>query len=418
MDESAFAELLIQEKVVRPETLRRVRDTQSLMNCSLETALLDVNAVSELKLLELMGRFHSARTVGPAELGSIDPEVARLISPRMARRFEVVPFRREGQKLSVAMLNPGDLLVEDELALLTGCMVTSFVALEVRLYEAMAELYKVDLPFQLMNIAKRLTAEPAEPAPTVTSQPAPTLPEVGLPQAEPSQAAASAEEAAPAQAPRRPLMPAELEISEEDLAQFPSLREQVEEAPEPAQPVVAPPPGPPRPAVALPSDPEQRLVVISTALQDAEMREDIGDSLLDYCAPFLKRRMLLVRRGETVVGWRGEGEGVDQTAVRAVSIPLDEPSIFVNLIGGVDFWLGPLPPMPRNIDLVLALGSGDPKDCIILPVPVRSKIVCFLYGDNLQEGVAGAPMAHMRRLVGKASLAFQVYLLKNKIRML
>ena len=49
---------------------------------------------------------------------------------------------------------------------------------------------------------------------------------------------------------------------------------------------------------------------------------------------------------------------------------------------------------------------------------MKSKIVCFLYGDNLDRGVAGAPMALLRRLIAKASLAFQVYLLKSKIRLM
>ena len=54
----------------------------------------------------------------------------------------------------------------------------------------------------------------------------------------------------------------------------------------------------------------------------------------------------------------------------------------------------------------------------MLPVILRSRVVCFLYGDNLDRGVAGAPIAELRRLVAKAGLAFQIYILKNKLRML
>jgi hypothetical protein len=34
----------------------------------------------------------------------------------------------------------------------------------------------------------------------------------------------------------------------------------------------------------------------------------------------------------------------------------------------------------------------------------------------VDDGVAGLPMADLRRLAAKASLAFQVYLMKSKIR--
>jgi hypothetical protein len=49
-------------------------------------------------------------------------------------------------------------------------------------------------------------------------------------------------------------------------------------------------------------------------------------------------------------------------------------------------------------------------------VVVRQKTVCFLYYDNADEGIGELPMADLRRLAAKASLAFQVYLLKSKIR--
>ena len=55
----------------------------------------------------------------------------------------------------MATLNPGDLMVEDELGLLTDCMIASFVALEVRLYEALARVYGVNPPIQIMSILKR-----------------------------------------------------------------------------------------------------------------------------------------------------------------------------------------------------------------------------------------------------------------------
>ena len=36
--------------------------------------------------------------------------------------------------------------------------------------------------------------------------------------------------------------------------------------------------------------------------------------------------------------------------------------------------------------------------------------------DNVEDSVTGLPISHLRRLVAKASLAFQVYILKSKIR--
>ena len=78
--------------------------------------------------------------------------------------------------------------------------------------------------------------------------------------------------------------------------------------------------------------------------------------------------------------------------------------------------IGPLPEMPNNMDLVAGLAGDPPKDCFIVPMTVREKTVCFLYLDNAEDGVGGLQMADLRRLAAKAGLAFQVYLIKSKIR--
>ena len=85
---------------------------------------------------------------------------------------------------------------------------------------------------------------------------------------------------------------------------------------------------------------------------------------------------------------------------------------------GIEFWLGPLPKMPCNMELVTGLGEDAPKDCFILPITVREKAVCFLYLDNGEEGVGGLPTVDLRRLAAKAGVAFQVYIMKGKIRAL
>jgi hypothetical protein len=151
-------------------------------------------------------------------------------------------------------------------------------------------------------------------------------------------------------------------------------------------------------------------------LQDAEIRDEIGDVLLGFSGDYFERRALLIARKEKIVGWRGEGEGIDSERLRALEIESHLPSIFLGLREAGQFWLGPLPPLPANRALIEACGGAAPKDCLVLPVALRGKIVCYLYLDNRGGGVSGAPLGAFRRLVGKAGLAFEVYLLKNKIR--
>ncbi|MCW8985691.1 MAG: hypothetical protein OQK55_10135 [Thermoanaerobaculales bacterium] len=408
MSDTAFGEWLVKQKLLRPDGLRRAmaiyRDTQS----RLDTVILDLGLMGESNLLDALGRFHKTRTVSRAEFSAAEA-AAKMLSPRVAFRMQAVPFRVEGKTLSVATLNPGDLLVEDELALITGCMVASYVTLEMRLYEALNHLYGIPLSAQYTSLITRFDGEGADARGPVVA-----MPRVRLSKAE--QEAAQERTWRPKEHTKRPaIRDEELEVSAEDLDLFPSLRtgEGEGSVETPAPPVLrelVPP--------AADLEPEERLAATAETLQHAEMRDDIADAVLGFCAPLFRRRLMLVVRKGTVMGWRGEGDGIDQEKLRRISIPLADPSVFVGLTQGTEFWLGPIPEMPRNMDFVAGLGGTAPKDCFILPVTVREKTVCFLYCDNVEDGVGGLPMADLRRLTAKAGLAFQVYIMKSKIRTL
>jgi len=421
IDARGFVSYLVSQGLLRKDAARDALSMHEGSGARIDTVLLDLGLIAEPTLLSALGRYTSARTVTHADLASAGPDLTRLISPRVAARFGVVPVRQEGGTLVVAALNPGDLFVEDELSVMTGLLVSSRIALEVRVAEALARLYKVPLRPQLTAVSRRLgSRSPAEAE--SSSRTAPVDASVAA-APEPPTPAPTTPSAPPAPATSRPERSDELVMSDEDLAQFPSLGTTPGAAPDlagneagtdPADEHVA------RVTLRLPEggDPEDRLAAASVALLAAEMRDDIADVLLGFCAPYLRRRMVLVVRQETVVGWRGEGDGVGDQAVREIAIPLAEPSVFVGLSQGQSFWLGSLPPMARNREIGVAMGSDPYGGCVILPVTVRSKVVCFLYGDNGDEPIGNPPMAELRRLVAKAGLAFQVYLLKSKIRTL
>ncbi len=74
--------------------------------------------------------------------------------------------------------------------------------------------------------------------------------------------------------------------------------------------------------------------------------------------------------------------------------------------------------MARNQELTIALGDPSPVACLILPIKVRGKIVAFFYGDTGDRPLGTIPMADFKRLMAKTDIAFQVYLLKGKIRVM
>jgi hypothetical protein len=425
-----FLRFLIADGLVPQRRSAEVLETVSLAGVRPDTAVLDLGLASEGRVLDRLGRWSRSRTVSGTELSAVSPELIHLVPPRMATRFGIIPFARDGKTLKVAAMNPGDLLIQDELGVLTGCLVVSYAALEVRIQEALARYYGAQRTPQMVALARRLST-PQSTADHASATEYETVATKDSPSTPPPPLVPSAGARPPARA--EVVRPSELEISDEDLELFPSLRVKGEDDTQesavlaPSEPAVAP--GSEPAAESAPTgwldahvepeaDDDLRLLQAASMLQNAEMRDDIADALLHFCGPLFKRRMLLTIQRESVVGWRGEGEGVDVTAVRAVAVPRDEPSVFKVLLSGTEMWRGPLPPMPRNQEIILSLGDPAPADCLVLPIRVRSKTVAFLYGDALDGPLGAVPVATLKRLLAKTDLAFQVYLLKNKIRTL
>jgi hypothetical protein len=426
MNARAFAEYLVSEGVIQTSKVRAVLEASAASGHRVDTAVLDLGLASEITLLDRLGHFSRSRVVSGAELLATPTEVASLLTPRVACRFGVVPFRRDGKTLHVAARDPGDLLIQDELGLMTGCMIVTYAVLEVRLAEALSRFYSADRSTAMAGLALRLSGKAPLPEAHPRAHHEPHAAPAASRPTPPSVAERHRERAVTRLSSQTP---AELDLSPEELAMFPSLAgaeaspaadagagdavPDVVPAAEPAPPAGEEPPGTEEPPTL-----EVLQVRAAEALQNAEMRDDIGDALLEFTRPFLSRRLLLTIRGDMIVGWRGEGPGVEPAAVRAIAIPRSEPSVFLGLLQGAAFWLGPLPPMVRNQDLRIALGEPSPQSCLVLPVKVRGKIVAFVYGDRGAEAFGALPMVDLKRLLAKTDIAFQVYLLKAKIRTL
>ena len=388
-----------------------------------DTTILDFQLTSEELLLTKLGEFTRSHTCSAAELGTAGTETAALISPRVALRFGVVPFRRDGRTLDVAALDPEDYLIQDELRVLTGCMIRSHAVLEIRLRQALARFYGAELPVRQEALIRRFAGGTRKSGPPAAGPKCPT-PVLDAPAPVGNRGEDTLKSSEPAPSRVRRVTPSELEISEEELKLFPSLLAEQEIGQVGEELIPTPPPLPVAGENILNEDDdgdldvEIRLARAAEFLQSAEMRDDIGDAIFYFSRPYFARRMLLSIRKEKIVGWRGEGEGVDETAVRAIAIPREQPSAFVALMKGTPFWLGPLPPMTRNQELIFAMGPPEPSTCLILPIQVRGRTVAFFYGDPGSGKLPALPMAELKRLMAKADIAFQVYLFKGKIRML
>ena len=422
------------------------------------TALLEAG-VPEAAVAMALGAQHDVPPVTGAELEEIRQDVLRLVPLRTAQRLALLPFRREGRLLSLAMKDPKDLRALDEVSLATGLDVRAFVAAEARIDTALAKHYgaRVDPrhvgAIRLSAVRRRTedgeaskeqstaprkarptTLRIVHPPPFVTSPPPPPVsapapaprpaaPRGGDPSPAPARRSAARDRSDPWSStdPRLGAVLARPQESDivEDAIGIPA----VEAPPPPTPPDPAPPPPSPRPAprATAPAPPpdlvperpeptvEERL---ADALGDARSNDDVIEAVLAAASSYVRRAALFVVEGDHVAGWAARPE--PETDLREFRLSFSEASVFATLRDTEGFYVGTYMDLPSTVKVLRALGSDGLGTMAVVPVTLKGKTVLYIWGES--ESYTRPPsVPALKRLAALLATGLEVVRLKARL---
>jgi hypothetical protein len=158
--------------VISVATRDRVLEYQEWNHVSFGTALLEAGELSERLFLRALSVQFSVPGASSDDLESIPPDILALVKCRIAERHCVIPFRRVGRSLYVAMARPNDEPAIRSIVLLTGLTVVPHVAIAVRVALAIEKHYGVPAAAHFKALARILgetSAAAAWSAPVLTT---------------------------------------------------------------------------------------------------------------------------------------------------------------------------------------------------------------------------------------------------------
>jgi len=126
-DRKKLGDFLLEEGLITEEELINAFSRQQETRQSLGKVLVEEGYLGEDTLLEAMEKQLGLPRINLQNL-KVDPEVATSIPLEMTRRYQVIPVGREGNLLSLAMVDPQNLAALDEVERVTGCQVKPFIA--------------------------------------------------------------------------------------------------------------------------------------------------------------------------------------------------------------------------------------------------------------------------------------------------
>jgi type IV pilus assembly protein PilB len=124
-----LGDLLLENGVISKAQLEEALRVQRETGERLGRVLVSLGYVTERDILEVLEYQLGIVQVDLANL-SIDPLLMESIPERFIRRHKVVPIRREGHRLRVAMADPLNVVAIDDLRLITGCEIEPVLASE------------------------------------------------------------------------------------------------------------------------------------------------------------------------------------------------------------------------------------------------------------------------------------------------
>ena len=142
---------LVNEKAIAPADLPALLEKSRKTGESLLALLKRENLVNEEQVARAVAAAHHIEFVNLSP-EMIEPMVAHLISQEVASRHGLIPLRREGNRLMVAMSSPLDLRARDEVELKTGYCVVPAAATPPAVQQA------IHFHFDVTNVTKQAIA--------------------------------------------------------------------------------------------------------------------------------------------------------------------------------------------------------------------------------------------------------------------
>ena len=136
-----LGDLLIAEGLITKEQLQRALAEQRGSREKIGSVLIRLKLLSEDQLVGFLSRQYGIPSMTISQL-DIDPDILELVPGEMAKKYEVLPVKRTGNTLTLAMADPTNVFALDDIEFLTTLRVVPVVASQSAIQKAIERSYR------------------------------------------------------------------------------------------------------------------------------------------------------------------------------------------------------------------------------------------------------------------------------------
>ncbi len=150
---SNMGELLLREKIITADQLKSAIDYQKKNNLPLGTSLVSLGFISEEEVAQALSRQLGYPYID-LEQFEVFPEVISLLPAEVAKKYMVMPIHRIRSFLTLAMVDPTDLEVIEDIRFRTGLSIQPVIASETGVMGAFNKYYGTSDSLRVKQIAQ------------------------------------------------------------------------------------------------------------------------------------------------------------------------------------------------------------------------------------------------------------------------
>ena len=152
-----LGKLLIDEQLITGRQLEKAASQSERTGEPLQKVLISLGFVTEKDVVEAMGRQLGVRFVD-LDTMQLDPELARLIPEHLAQRYKVIPVGQLDNRLTLAMVDPLNVIALDDIRLITGFDIDPVIATEDSITKALNGQFGVTAIAEVEGTVKDISA--------------------------------------------------------------------------------------------------------------------------------------------------------------------------------------------------------------------------------------------------------------------
>lgn len=350
-----LGQLLVEGGVIDKKVLDEALQRQVIFGGRLGTNLLEMGALTEDDLMKILAFQLNVPYAESRHFEEIPREVLNSVPKELLQKHGIAPLALDGHRLTLAMTDPHNLDIVDEVAFQTNMVVQPVIASEVRIFDALEKHYGIRREARYIAVSEKVADEQRQLTYPVEEEPPPPVEEVKL-----------------------------LELTEEDI--------------EPYDPFDV-------------SD-------INGPLSNIGTRDDVALTVIRAGLRFMDDAFIFIIKGDQALGWMSGGSAKPVVDFGSLAVPIDTQNILSNVreshmlerVDGVQLFESNL--------WIKELSLQVPREVVICPLVLKKQMVSALVGFCFESPITDEEAAFLVRVMQKASVSFEILIMKSRIVML